>query len=347
MSPVDILLAILGISVLVIIHEGGHYFAARLFGMRVLRFSIGFGPKLFHYQSKTSHTVFQVCAIPFLAYVQIAGMNPHEDVDPQDPELFPNKSWLARATTIFAGPFANYLTASILVFGLALHGWPEDRPTSPMVVQQVNEGSPAAKAGIRSGDLILEANGQKVKSVDDLIRITAPRAGKPTEYRIERQGRALEPITLTPMRHDSRGVIGVSAKLERRYKPLPLGEAASAAVLFPYRITSAQLVGLADLVKRRSTEGLTGPVGMGKIVAEQAGKGPAEYIAILVLLSVALGMFNLLPFPALDGGRLTFLAYELITRRRPNERFEAVVHTVGLLFLIGVLVLVTFRDVMG
>ena len=86
---------------------------------------------------------------------------------------------------------------------------------------------------------------------------------------------------------------------------------------------------------------------MGKMVAEHVREGPAEYVWILMLLSVALGMFNLLPFPALDGGRLVFLIYELVTRRRPNERIEAMVHTVGLLLLLGLLVLVTFRDVTG
>ena len=124
-SPLDILLVIVGISILVIVHESGHYLAARAFKMRVLRYSIGFGPTLFKYQPKGSPTVFQVAAIPFLAYVQIAGMNPHEDVDPKDPELFGNKSVFARVVTIAAGPFANYLCASILVFFIGIAGWPQ------------------------------------------------------------------------------------------------------------------------------------------------------------------------------------------------------------------------------
>jgi regulator of sigma E protease len=101
-GPLDILLIIVGISILVIVHESGHYLAARAFKMRVLRYSIGFGPTLFKYQPKGSPTVFQVAAIPFLAYVQIAGMNPHEDVDPKDPGLFGNKSVFARVVTIAA-----------------------------------------------------------------------------------------------------------------------------------------------------------------------------------------------------------------------------------------------------
>ena len=110
--------AILGLSVLVVIHEAGHYYVAKAFGMRVLRFSIGFGPVLAKWQPKDSPTVFQIGAIPFLAYVQIAGMNPAEENDPDDPSLYPNQGVLGRTLTIFAGPFANYMTASIIAFCL-------------------------------------------------------------------------------------------------------------------------------------------------------------------------------------------------------------------------------------
>ena len=119
------------------------------------------------------------------------------------------------------------------------------------------------------------------------------------------------------------------------------------AVLYPVELTMMNLEGMADLIQRRSTEGITGPVGMGKLVAEQAEKGVFAFTHVLIAISVALGLFNLLPFPALDGGRLVFLGYELITRRRPNERIEAAVHAVGLLFLLGVIALVTLRDVIG
>ena len=116
----NIVVAILGISFLVVVHETGHYLAARAFGMRVLRYSIGFGPPIFRYQPKGSPTVFQVCAIPFLAYVQIDGMNPADEVDRDDPALFPNKGVLARMVTIFAGSFANYLAAMLIMFGFYL-----------------------------------------------------------------------------------------------------------------------------------------------------------------------------------------------------------------------------------
>lgn len=320
---------------------------ARAFGIRVTRFSIGLGPVLAKWQPKGSPTVFQICAIPFLGYVMIAGMNPAEEIDPNDPELYPNKSILARVLTIFGGPFANYLAASLMIFGLAVSGWRDEVPTSPMVIDSVDATSPAGQAGLKAGDVIVEANGKKIKDVRELIDATSPRAGLPTTYVIERDGKALAPMTVTPRNTGGRGVIGVTPRFEARTRQLPLGEATALAVTLPWTLTVRNVEGMMDLIQRRSTEGITGPVGMGKLVAQQAEKGVYAFVGILIAISVALGYFNLLPFPALDGGRLVFLGYEVITRRRPNERIEAAVHAMGLLFLLGVIALVTLRDVVG
>ncbi|MBW2546990.1 MAG: site-2 protease family protein, partial [Deltaproteobacteria bacterium] len=257
------LITVAALSVLIIIHEGGHYLAARAFGMRVLKYSIGFGPTLFRYQPKGSPTVFQVAVIPFLAYVQIAGMNPNEEVDPDDPELYPNKSLFARVTTIAAGPIANYLTASAIVFGLGVSNTlPPMQPAEPMQVGHVVPDSPAAQAGLQEGDVIAMANGRKITDVAELIEQTAPRAGEPTVYVVEREGRALPPITITPADHDGRGQIGVGAKLIRLYENLSVWDAAKLSIVLPYQLTMAQLNGLADMFQRRSTEGIGGPVMM-------------------------------------------------------------------------------------
>ncbi len=342
------LITITALSVLIIIHEGGHYLAARAFGMRVLRYSVGFGPTLFRYQPKGSPTVFQVAVIPFLAYVQIAGMNPNEEVDPDDPELFPNKSLFARVTTIAAGPIANYLTAAAIVFSLGVtNTLPPMQPAEPMQVGHVVPESPAAQAGLREGDIITMANGQPIHNVSELIDATAPRASQPTLYVIERDGETLPPITITPSDQEGRGQIGVGAKLIPLYENLNVWESAKLSVVLPYQMTMAQLNGLAEMVKRRSTEGIGGPVMMGKMVAEAAEAGLPAFLWILMFISVALGMFNLLPFPALDGGRLIFLGYEAITRRRANERLEMAVHAFGIVFLLGVMILVTYRDIFG
>lgn len=343
-----VLITIVALSVLIIIHEGGHYLAARAFGMRVLRYSIGFGPTLFRYQPKGSPTVFQIAAIPFLAYVQIAGMNPNEEVDPNDPEIYPNKSLFARVSTIAAGPVANYLTASAIVFALGItNTLPPMQPAEPMQVGHVVPDSPAAAAGLQEGDVIVKADGEPIANVSELIDATAPRAGQPTEYVIERDGKALPPITITPFDSGGRGQIGVGAKMIRLYENLGVWDSAKLSFVLPFQMTTAQLNGLAEMVKRRSTEGIGGPVMMGKMVAEAAEAGLPAFLWILMFISVALGMFNLLPFPALDGGRLIFLGYEAVTRRRANEQFEMAVHAFGIVLLLGVMILVTYRDIFG
>ena len=127
-----ILVSILGLSLLVIVHESGHYLVARAFGIRVTRFSIGFGPVLAKYQPKGSSTVFQIGAIPFLAYVMY--MNPEDEADPHDRGLYTNKGVVARALTVLGGPLANYVAASAMIFGLAVSGWRVEVPREPMVV---------------------------------------------------------------------------------------------------------------------------------------------------------------------------------------------------------------------
>jgi regulator of sigma E protease len=341
----QILIAIFGLSLLIIVHEAGHYLVARAFGIRVTRFSIGFGPVLMKYQPKDSPTVFQVCAIPFLAYVMY--MDQAEAADPNASDLYANKSAFARGLTVFGGPFANYLAASLMIFALALTGWRFDTPTEPMVIDTVEAGSPAARAGLRSGDVILEANGQPIRNDKSLIDVTRARAGQVTSYVIERDGQRLAPLTITPRLAEGRGVIGISSRLEIQYRALPVDKAAKLAVALPWVMTVRNIEGITDLIRHRSTEGITGPVGMGKLVAQQAEKGVYALVWILVLISVAIGFFNLLPLPALDGGKLMFLGYEMITRRRPNERIEAAIHAVGLLLLLGVAALATLRDVVS
>lgn len=339
--------AILGISLLVIVHEFGHYLMARAFGMRVTRFSIGFGPTLASFRPRGSDTVFQICAIPFLAYVMIAGMNPAEEFDRSDESLYPNKGVFARIMAVAGGPLANYIAASVLTFGLAMFAWPDKVvPLEPMTVGMVEAGTPAGKAGLEVNDVIVEANGEAIKNVEDLIRVTRPRAGKATEYVYSRAGKTTA-VTITPRDNAGVGQIGVSAKSKEFFRSLSVKEALWEAVRQPMLISEGTLLGIANMVKQRTTEGLTGPVGMGKAVVEQAQRGLPHYIQILIYISVALGMFNLLPFPGLDGGRLVFLAYELITRKRANERVEAMVHAVGIVFLLCVIVLVTWRDIVG
>lgn len=348
-SPLNVAIAVLGISLLVIVHEGGHYLAARAFGMRVLRFSIGLGPPLWKHKPKDSPTTFQICAIPLLAYVQIDGMNPTEAIDPKDAGLYPNKSVFARIVTIFAGPFANYLAASVMIFALGLvGGYPDFEELEHAQIGQVHEGTPASEAGLRVNDIIVEANGKPIHGHKQLLGVNSSRGLEPTEYVIQRGEERLT-VTITPVLDEETGrpILGVTMGGRRTYTTVSVAQAAEKAIVAPWLMTTATFEAIASMIERRTTRDVSSVVRMGQMLTEAAETAAQEYIALLIQLSVALGLFNLLPIPALDGGRLTFLGYELITRRRANDKVEAAIHTVGLLFLLGVLALVMARDVVN
>lgn len=334
------LIAILGVGVLMIVHEAGHYFAARMFGMRVLRFSIGIGPTIWRRQIGEHGTIFQVAAIPFLAYVQIAGMNPYEEVDPNDRSLFPNQGVLARITAIVGGPLANYLFAVVVIFCLALVSWPD-----PRAVSEVAADSPAAAAGLRVGDRVIRAEGQTIRDVEDLKEVTKPRAGQPTRYEILR-GDERQTLVITPNNHEGDGRIGVVLGNDggAGTYPLSAGDAAKVALYWPAGMVMNHLKSLRDAYRNPSVNNLSGPAGMVQAGAHLASRGSTPFILFIALISTALAVFNLLPFPGLDGGRLMFLAYELIARRKVNERVETAIHVVGIMLLLGLMVIVTFND---
>jgi len=345
-TPLNVTFAILGISLLVVVHESGHYLAARAFGMRVLKYSIGLGKPIWKHKPKNSDTTFQICMLPLLAYVQIDGMNPADDVDPKDPALYPNKGVFARIITIFAGPLANYLAASVLIFGLAqIGGLPE--PDSTNRVAFVQKGSPAQLAKLRAGDEVIAVDGTPVNDFEDLLEANEDRGGEATEYVILRDGERMT-VTLTPEVEEfddgARPVIGIRLASDRVYRTHPMDEAFEVAVTLPLAVTVAQIEGIWGMIQRPDPTQVKSVVGMTKMLSDSIRVAPQQYVWYLILISIALGFFNLLPVPALDGGRLTFLAYEVITRRRANERVEAAVHTIGLLLLLGILALVVVKD---
>lgn len=342
----QILIAILGITLVVLIHEIGHYAMARAVGVRVTCVSIGFGPALFKFRPKGSPTTFQICVLPFLAYVRMAGGDPTVAPDPKDKGLFDNKSVYARALTVLGGPLANYLAAALLIFIVGLVGLREEVAGSPLVVATVETGSPAEQAGLLAGDVILSVDGVPTSDVEALAAAQAARGSRPLEY-ITRRSDTIVPLTITPREVDGRVTIGIKPRVTTHVRRLSVSDAAGLAVKLPYEVTVQNLEAFGDLIRRRTTEGLTGPVGMVKHVAGAASDGAYTFVATLVMISIALGYFNLLPLPFLDGGRLIFLIFEMLTRRRPNRITEAWVHAVGVLVLLGVTVLVTIRDVAG
>jgi regulator of sigma E protease len=332
-----VIAGILGLALLMVVHEAGHLIAARAFGMRVLRFSIGFGPPLFRYQARGSDTVYQVALIPFLAYVQIAGMNPFEDIDENDKSSYANGSLVARISAIVAGPLANYLFASVFFFFAFFIG---GRPV-PTTTVKIDEG-PAKAAKMQDGDTIKTIDGVAVSEWEDVRRRIVANPNRELSLGIERKGKPMK-LNVTPALKDGEGRIGV-ATIEKQV-PMTLREVTVESLVRPALVVEMLVVTLSRIVTGKDKPQLTGPVGIVKETSRAAKSSFTDYLHLLGILSAYLGGFNLLPFPALDGGRLAFLSYEAITRRRPNAQVEAKVHFLGLVMLLALIAVVSVFDV--
>ena len=330
-----VLVAILGLAVLMIVHETGHLLAARAFGMRVVRFSIGFGPALWKYQARGSETIYQVALIPFLAYVQIAGMNPFEDVDPDDKSSYANASLVGRISAIFAGPLANYLFASVLFFAALMIGGKTVLTTTVVPVE-----GPAKAAQMKKGDTIVNIDGVAITDWDQMRLLISARANKPLDIVVLRGSEKLT-LKITPQLKDGGGKIGVTPI--EKLVPVGAREALTTSIEAPFRVVEELVSGLGRIITGKERPEFKGPVGIVKETSKAAQHSTAALLWFLASLSAYLGGFNLLPFPALDGGRLAFLAYEAVTRRKPNARVEANIHAFGLMLLLALITVVTFR----
>jgi len=350
----------LGLALLMVVHESGHFFVARAFGMRVTRFSIGFGPTFFkivpedgyywftaaadrirvrlwkHDPQRQGSTIYQVAMIPFLAYVQIAGMNPLEDVEVDDKGSYANASVVGRIATIFAGPLANYLFASVLFFGSFFFGGRDVRATDVSVL----ENRPAAVASIKTGDRIVEINGVPVHEWDQMADIISQHPNEALPIVVERAGERLT-LHVTPTGDHGKGKIGVASIGPIHKVPVSAKEAGQLALTMPAIVVRDQVIGLSQFIMGKAEGELSGPAGMVKATAKAAQLGWTMLLQFLGMLSALLGAFNLVPFPALDGGRLIFLGYEAATRRRANARIEANIHVIGFAMMIGLVLYVT------
>jgi regulator of sigma E protease len=336
-TVLGIIAAVLAVSLLIMLHEGGHYLAARAFGMRVPRFSVGFGKVLLSF--RRAGTEWAISALPLGGYVRIEGMAPGEDVDAKDPAVYSNQAAWRRFLTIFAGPAVNYLVAALLAAALlATVGLREVQPGA--LVGKPTPGMPAAQAGLQDGDQLLTVAGAPVATWEDMVAALQGHPGETITLEVERGG-ARRALQITPRDAGGKGVVGFAQHYG--LVTAPAGEALSQGF---GRTTTAvwdQLSAFKRVFTRSKGGGsISGPLGIVGGLLEAIREGAPAFLSFIWTLSVALAVLNLIPFPGLDGGRLVFLAYELVTRRKVNERVEAWVHVVGLaaivLLVLGVTV---------
>lgn len=368
------LLAIASLGFLIVVHEGGHYFVARWCQMRIERFSIGFGPGILKRTSKKTGTTFQLAPIPFGGFVEIRGMNIAEDVDPEDRHAYPNRPAWQRFVTIFAGPATNYLSAIVLAMALYTCHGVEDPHRA--VVGDLREGYDA-QGKLARGDKIVEVDHtpQFSDTGPTLTERINAMKGAPVTITVERDGK-LRDLTITP-RLDNEASVSVRrnvnematlsptlapfAKFMNATLPDPVWrigvvqepavvqigivDAAGRALVYPIKQTKVIAAGLYGIVFGPEKADPGGPIRMIEEFHRAFSLGIVPGIKLLMVLSVYLGLFNLFPVPALDGGRLVFLGYELITRRRANPKIEAMVHMAGIMVLGVVMILVLVVDV--
>jgi len=337
----SIVVAIMGLALLIVLHEGGHFLAARLCGMRVERFSIGFGNALFSF--KRGDTVYQIAPIPLGGFVQVTGMNPQEEFDHDDPYVYPNRPRWMRFLVLVAGPAANYLTAIVIGFVVLLS---YGQYTGTTTVDEIVPGSAAQSVGLMPGDVVAGVGGKAVSKPSDVTQVVRASAGSAIELKVMRQG---APVTLqiSPRKDSASGAYMIGVRFGQTRARGPFLDAVKEAVVMPIALSAVLLKNIWDLITRKIEGGLTGPLGIAKEMAGAAKQGVLKFLEILILISVALGVFNLLPLPGLDGGRIFFVALNSIRRRDMNPSVETKIHMVGIMVLLMVLVVVTFNDIKG
>ncbi|MBA3395205.1 MAG: site-2 protease family protein [Deltaproteobacteria bacterium] len=344
------ILAIAALGFLIVVHEAGHYFVARWCGMRVERFSIGFGPgiKALTYKSKKTGTIFQIAPIPFGGFVEIRGMNIAEDIDPDDTEAYPNRPAWQRFVTIFAGPATNYLSAIVLAFGLYTCAGVDSTQAYFGVAQVLPDYDASGK--LEKNDRILKVDDVPlfVGVGETLTERVTKRQGAPLKLTVRRDGKLLD-VTITPKPGKDKDdkpifLLGIKPSVQTEKIDVGVVEAAGRAIKYPVLQTERIMVGFYDIITGKEKADVGSVVRIADEFENAFSISMERGIELLMMLSVYLGLFNLFPLPALDGGRLVFLGYEMVTRRRANPKIEAMIHMGGIMVLGVLLILVTIKD---
>lgn len=335
----SVLVSILGLGILILVHEFGHFGMARIFRIPVYEFAVGMGPAV--WKKQRGDTLYSIRAIPlggFCAFDDDASINSG------DLNLYKYPVW-KRSLVVAAGPLMNIITAFIIAFLIvSCIGLQAVVPE----VSSVNDGSPAQAAGLMPGDVFLSVNGTPVDGDRDVLSAAfAENGDAPADVVVDRAGEEVA-IVVTPQLDAESGQYMVGILLKTVYVPQPIGTAFVRAGEWIVSMVRQLLSFLGNLVFRgQGASDMTGVVGTVAILSDTVKTGAlAELLTMLAFISVNLGVFNIIPFPALDGGKLVLYGVEAVTRKRLTTKQEMIVQTVGLAFFALLFVVLTFRDVL-
>ncbi len=338
------------LGILIFVHEFGHFIVARKLGVGVTKFSFGFGPKLFGV--RRGETEYLVSAVPLGGYVKLVGESDTEEVTPEQRERsFSNKPVWVKMAVVAAGPIGN-LAFAVLVFWVVFLG---GVPSLTTKIGEVVADSPAARAGIAKGDVVLRVDGETVATWEDLAaRIRSGSPGKPLRITFRRDGRETT-IPVSPEMREGRSLfgekinepkIGIAAGQEVVYQEIGVGDAFVRAGTETGKLVYLTGMTVVKLVTRvLPSETLGGPILIAQIAGDQARQGISPFAYFLGLLSVNLGILNLLPIPILDGGHLLFFSVEGLMRKPISQQARAVAQQVGLALILMLTALVFYNDI--
>ncbi len=330
-------------TIIALAHEGGHLLMAKRAGIRVLEFGIGFGPRLA--SADWGGTTYSINLVPILAFVRIAGEGETEDdLNTPEAERYQAKTPWQKFLTLVAGPLMNLLTALIILIVLALFAGVPSGVSSE--IETVNKGQPAYAAGLRPGDRLIAINGRTYKNMADAVEYIHSQAGKRLTLRIERQGKTFT-IKATPVLNPKLniGLLGFSPKpVYSRINPLQ-------AIYSGFEQTLAMIIVTLVVVGKLLTGGvslgdLAGPVGIAQITGKYAQTGLVSLIYFTAFINVNIGILNLLPIPALDGGRVVFVLIEWVRKKAVNAKLENQINYWGFVFLLSLMALVSAHDIL-
>ena len=333
-----VLACIFVFGILVTVHEFGHFITAKLTGMKVEEFSIGFGPNI--YQRQEGETLYSLRMLPLGGYNKIAGMDPE---DPEDLERgFNSKPVTSRMLVILAGSLMNFILPVLIFFGFFL-AYGMEVPQNTPVLGQIVEGYPAAQSGLKEGDKVLSINGQPVSQWTDIRTRLADAGTKPVPFEIQRDKEKLT-VTVTPVLNPETGkpFIGVVSSLKK--VQLTPWQAAVSSVTATKNIIKNMYASLYHMVTGKTKAELSGPVGVAKMAGQVAHKGFDMLLQFTAMLSLNLAIINLLPLPALDGGHFLILLIEAITGHKLGKTAMQNIQKIGVAMILAITIFATFKD---
>lgn len=345
----SILGAILLFGFVIFIHELGHFIFAKISGVKVLKFSLGFGPKIIG--KKIGDTEYLISAFPLGGYVKMLGEDTEDEVENSEKKRsYSNQPVYKRASIIFAGPIFNLLTAVVIFFFIFMIGIPALLP----VIGEVMPDTPAARAMLLKGDKVIEIDGKPIKQWEDMTEIIYRSANKTLSLKIQRGSEVID-VSITPESKKVKdifgeeretGLIGVKPSGDTIKIKQNIPNAIKNAFLRTWEICALTVVGIIKLIQRiLPAETIGGPILIFQLAEKQAAAGILNFFAFAALISINLGILNLLPIPILDGGHLLFLGIEAIRKKPLSDKTMMIAQRIGLALIISLMIFAFYNDI--